>query len=269
MIIEYTMAYSPQQNGTAERMNRTLVENARCLIYESVLHKEMRGEAIMTSVFLTNRIITNALSEDITPAEKWYGSKPDVSGFRVFGCLAYAHIPKCKRTKMDPKSKQYVMVGYGNNGFRLWDPHERKIVLSGDVVFDEEKFLKLINNEDQHSYEFVELSDKRETESNRGAAEEDNGESNSDGEQFLTDEGETDEQGAFESDTATKQARQSIRLRRPPVWHDDYVVEPTALLADGIEDVPQNYYDIGARDDAESWYEAIKEELASLEENNT
>lgn len=82
VVLEYTAAYTPEQNGRAERMNRTLVEKARSLIYESQLPKEMWGEAIMTALYLTNRSCTVAL-DDLTPTELWYGKKPDVSNLRV------------------------------------------------------------------------------------------------------------------------------------------------------------------------------------------
>lgn len=140
VVLEYTMSYTPEQNGTAERMNRTLVEKARAMIYESGLPKDLWGEAVMSSVFVTNRSPTNALVVDETPAEMWYGEKPDLSGLRVFGCKAYSHIPKHKRGKFDPKSKEYVMIGYAINGYRLWDPVNRKVHLSRDVIFDEADF---------------------------------------------------------------------------------------------------------------------------------
>lgn len=118
-------------------MNRTLVEKARSMVYESKLSTEMWGEAVMAATYLTNRSFTSVL-EDETPAELWYGEKPNVSNLRVFGCRCYVHVPKCKRGKMEPKSYPHIMVGYSGNGYRLWDAEQRKIVLSRDVIFDEE-----------------------------------------------------------------------------------------------------------------------------------
>lgn len=50
--IQYTVAYNPQQNGVAERLNRTIMEKARCLMYDSSLEKELWGEAIRASIGL-------------------------------------------------------------------------------------------------------------------------------------------------------------------------------------------------------------------------
>ena len=75
----------------------------------------------------------------MTPYEAWSGIKPDVSFLRVFGCSAYAHIPKIERYKLDSKARKCVMLGYGTSqkGYRLYDVEEMKVVHSRDVVFDE------------------------------------------------------------------------------------------------------------------------------------
>lgn len=63
----------------------------------------------------------------------------------MFGCEAFLHIPKEKRTKLDPKLQKCIFIGYGEEqfGFRLWDPVHRKIVCSRDVIFHETSFLAL------------------------------------------------------------------------------------------------------------------------------
>ena len=63
----------------------------------------------------------------------------------IFSCDAYALIPRNQRSKLDPKSKCCVFVGYDYavKGYRLWDPSSRKIVISRDVTFDESSLLKL------------------------------------------------------------------------------------------------------------------------------
>ena len=53
--IQYTIARNPEQNGVAERYNRTILDKARCLRFNSNLEKYMWGKAIKTSIFLTNR----------------------------------------------------------------------------------------------------------------------------------------------------------------------------------------------------------------------
>ena len=71
---------------------------------------------------------------------KWYGIKPDLRHLRVFGCAAYAMVPKSQRRKLDPKAKKLLMVGYSpqhKDGYRLYDPETRQIVIRRDVVFNE------------------------------------------------------------------------------------------------------------------------------------
>jgi hypothetical protein len=62
----------------------------------------------------------------------------------IFGCEAYALIPKHQRTKLDPNSKWIIFVGYGDGikGYRLWDPTAHKITINRDVIFDESVFIK-------------------------------------------------------------------------------------------------------------------------------
>src|ERR1700761_4678577 len=95
----------------------------------------------MTAVYIYNRTPIRS-TKWRTPYELWYGTVPDVSHFKVFGCKAYYHVPEHNRRKLDPKSKEVVFVGYEPNtkGYTLWDRHSRSFVISRDVTFDEESF---------------------------------------------------------------------------------------------------------------------------------
>ena len=75
----------------------------------------------------------------MTPYQAWTGEKPTVSHLRVFGCAAYAHIPKDERQKLDPKARKCIFLGYGTEtkGYRLFDPERRRLFHSRDVVFNE------------------------------------------------------------------------------------------------------------------------------------
>jgi transposase InsO family protein len=84
--------YSPQQNGVAERANRTIMECARSMILTQGLELTFWGEAVNMAVYIKNRCPTKALDSK-TPQEAWSDRKPDVSHLRVFGCKAFAHVP--------------------------------------------------------------------------------------------------------------------------------------------------------------------------------
>ena len=138
---EFTIRYTPQQNGVAERMNRTIIDKARCMLLNSKLSKGFWTEAVLAAVYLINRSPTNALKEKV-PAEMWYDEKPNLEKLRIFGCIAYLHIPKeLIGGKFESRSKKCFMMGYCINGYRLWCPEDKKNFLGRDIVFDESKFL--------------------------------------------------------------------------------------------------------------------------------
>lgn len=80
-FIEYTVAYSPEQNGKSERINRTLIEKARTMLDNAHVPKEYWSEAVYTAAYLINRSPTSTL-QNVTPAELWYQRKPDVSNLK-------------------------------------------------------------------------------------------------------------------------------------------------------------------------------------------
>lgn len=138
-----TIAYTPEQNGVAERANRTIVERARSMLHSQELGYELWAEAVAAAVYLKNRSPTKAVP-NMTPEEAWSGLKPSVAHLRAFGCKAYAHIPKQKRNKFDSKSLECIFVGYLNNskGYRLFNPITRTVIESRDVIFNEQRNAK-------------------------------------------------------------------------------------------------------------------------------
>ena len=75
----------------------------------------------------------------MTPEEAWSGRKPNVEHLRIFGCIAYAHIPDEKRKKLDDKGVKCIFLGYSDvsKAYKLFDPITEKIIISRDVIFDE------------------------------------------------------------------------------------------------------------------------------------
>ena len=76
---------------------------------------------------------------NVTPKEKYTGTKLDLSHMKVFGCIAYVHVPDEMRTKLDPKAEKCVFIGYSleQKGYRCYNPSTRDVRVSRDVVFDE------------------------------------------------------------------------------------------------------------------------------------
>jgi hypothetical protein len=100
--------------------------------------------------YLINRSPRAALDGKVIE-EVWTGNEVDYSGLRVFGCPAYVHIPSEERSKLDPKSRQCVFLRYGKGvkGYKFWDPTANKVVISIDVVFDENSMLKSTQGKEQ------------------------------------------------------------------------------------------------------------------------
>jgi hypothetical protein len=118
-----TNPYTPQQNGVAKRINRTLMEKERSMLSGAVLEQEFWAEAMSTACYLVNRSPSSAL-DDTTPHEVWSGKKPSLQHLRVFGCDAYVHVPKENRSKLDYKAEKCIFIGYkdGVKGYKLWNP---------------------------------------------------------------------------------------------------------------------------------------------------
>lgn len=131
-----TNPYTPEQNGLAERANRTLVEKARCMLINANLQKQYWAEAVSTAAYLINRSPTRTL-EYSTPEEIWSGKKPDVSHLKIFGCEVMVHVPKEKTRKWDSKARKMIFIGYCENtkGYKVIDPKTRSATRSRDVVF--------------------------------------------------------------------------------------------------------------------------------------
>ncbi|GJR20718.1 putative RNA-directed DNA polymerase [Tanacetum coccineum] len=138
---------TPQLNGLAERMNRTLVERVRCLLSHAGLPASFWGEALNTAVHVINLTPCVPLRFDV-PDRVWSGKDVSYRHLRVFGCKASVHIPKDERSKLDVKGKPCVFLGYGQDEFRyrLYDPVQKKLVRSRDVVFEEDLTLKDVEN---------------------------------------------------------------------------------------------------------------------------
>ena len=109
---EFTVPKTPQQNGVAERMNRTLVEAVRSMLSDAKLPKKFWAEALSTAVYLRNCSPTIAV-QGKTLFEGWTKEKPNVGHLKAFGCLCYAHVAKDEREKFDAKARKCIILGYG------------------------------------------------------------------------------------------------------------------------------------------------------------
>ena len=96
-------------------------------------------EAARTMVYVQNHTPHKVLKNK-TPEEDLSSKKPKVSHLRIFGCLVYIHIPKEKRTKLDPSGKKGIFVGYFESlkAYRIYILGFKNINIIRDITFDEE-----------------------------------------------------------------------------------------------------------------------------------
>ncbi|GFX70936.1 retrovirus-related Pol polyprotein from transposon TNT 1-94 [Trichonephila clavipes] len=136
-----SMLYTPQQNGAAERENRTIVECARSIIYATNLLLKLWAEGVNTSVYVLNRTGPTSV-KDKSPYELWFSKEViSIDHLCVFGTECFVHVTLQIRRKWDKKSVNGVFVGYSGekHGYRIWIKDQNKVILSRDVIFQNEK----------------------------------------------------------------------------------------------------------------------------------
>jgi hypothetical protein len=138
-----TTAHTSQSNGVAERMHRTLMDRTRTVLSAAGLSNAFWTEALKYVAYTTNRCPSAAL-DGMTPYEAWTGEKPDLSRLHPFGCVVFRHVLPADRksAKLSPRAVRCAMVGYTANkeAYLLWDPTERRVVTSRDVVFRDDEW---------------------------------------------------------------------------------------------------------------------------------
>lgn len=141
--IEHEVAprYTPQLNGIAERINRTLVERTRCLLVSSGLNDSFWKEAMEYSVYIYNRTPHSAIGFR-TPWEVFYEQPlKRLPKFHVFGSLCYSHVPKELRMKLDSPGQKSLFLGFTNTAATVLTLPERIIKEVRTIAVEDGSFL--------------------------------------------------------------------------------------------------------------------------------
>ena len=106
------------------------------------LSPKLWAEAISCAAHIQNRAFHKSVKGK-TPYEAWFGHKPNVSNFRIFGTRACTRIPSEKRKALQPQSKECIMVGYGEETkvYKLFETSTCKTFVERSVKFEEESIL--------------------------------------------------------------------------------------------------------------------------------
>ncbi|KAE8678869.1 hypothetical protein F3Y22_tig00111402pilonHSYRG00400 [Hibiscus syriacus] len=142
--------------NTSNSRGKSVLELVHSDIWQALvtslgLEKSIWAEAVNTACYLVNRAPSTAI-ELMTPMEMWTGKPADYSNLHIFGSIVYVMYNSQEISKLDPKSRKCKFLGYvdGVKGYRLWDPTARKVIISRDVIFVEDK---LQRKEDDDSAE--------------------------------------------------------------------------------------------------------------------
>ena len=248
-----TIPGTPEQNGVAERMNRTLNERARCMRIQFGLPKAFWAEAINTTTYLINRGPSVPLNYQL-PEEVWSGKEVKLSHLRIFGCVSYILTDSNSRDKLDPKARKCYFIGYGSDmyGYRFWDDQTKKVIRSRNVTFNENLFYKdKFSAESTCAGKLSEISEKATLE-----------------EISESDVANRNQSTGVEVESEPEPStppRKSSRISVPP---DRY--SPSLhylLLTDAGE--PECFNEATQGNDTIEWELAMKDEMTSLQKNKT
>ncbi|KAH9726106.1 hypothetical protein KPL70_008133 [Citrus sinensis] len=250
IVHETSTAYTPQQNGVAERKNRTLIEMVNAMLFNAGLGKGFWGEAILTACHILNRVPNKKTK--VTPYELWKKKKPNLSYLRVWGCRAIVRLPEPKIKKLGERGIECIFLGYAEHSkayrFLVTEPNSfveiNIIVESRDAIFYENRFSTIPKSIDsQENDKQIEIGQKRDA----------NNEQN--------------------------HLRRSKRIRTLKSFGPDfivYLVEGTrdsqskqTMITSTIESDPLTYEEAMKSQDAAFWKEAINDEMDSIVGNKT
>lgn len=207
----------------------------------------------------------------------WSGVKPNVEHFRVFGCVCHVHVPAVKRTKLDEKSHKCVLLGLSNEskGYRLYDPVTKKIIVSRDVKFEENEHwdweashkddvmidlewgeTHVESDDEEQGTDKITAESVRATESNTGASNDINNDSESSATAQVPD---------------VHDSGNDKRERHPPVWMNDFVtgeeLDSEEFLNMALEHSDPETFEEAIQE--EKWRIAMNAEMESIEKNDT
>jgi transposase InsO family protein len=133
--------HTHQQNGSAERKHRHIVETGLALLAHAHIPLKFWYEAFLTATYLINRLPTRVI-DNKCPLERLFNTPPNYSLLRVFGCACWPNLRPYNKHKLSFRSKECVFLGYSSlhKGYKCLDPDSDRVYISRDAIFDENIF---------------------------------------------------------------------------------------------------------------------------------
>lgn len=239
---------------------------------------------------------TRSNDNQVVPYELWTGKKPNLKNLRVFGCVAYARKNKPQiKGKLDARVKKCIMLGYCDNGYKLWSVADNKIIVARNVVFNEKQnrfddFVTVYGG-NYNGGAMIKIDDESENEGDdvddvEGVDEHPDAE-------LPPEQFEPEIEEFHEPAPVGQGLRRGARVRVRPAHFDDYVTLSKVgkfvaqctdenncvdlfefagmsdLQETDVDNVPENYESIKYRGDKSLWLAAVDEELTALDINKT
>ncbi|CAL9126122.1 unnamed protein product, partial [Musa textilis] len=270
---QYALPGVPQQNGIAERRNRTLMDMVRSMMSYSSVPDSMWGEALRTAMYILNRVPSKSVPS--TPFELWTGRKPSLRHLHIWGCSAEIRVFNPHEKKLDPRTISGYFIGYPekSKGYKFYCPnHSMRIVESGNARFLENGEISGGEKSRRINFDIEEIqgnspisSPIREIVVPQINERIDEGEQQNNIDE-LSHAVDVAADGLVEQSQLAA-LRKSQRKRKHAI-SDDYVVYLQESDYDiGIKGDPLSFSQAIEGNDSEKWYDAMKEEIKSMDQN--
>ncbi|KAH9716149.1 Integrase catalytic domain-containing protein [Citrus sinensis] len=240
-----TVRSTPQQNGLAERMNRTLMDKVRCMLVQAKLPKGLWAETLLTASYLVN-LSPSAALDFKTPFEIWHGKPASYVNLKVFGCPAYAHC-----TDLEPP----------------------RCIISRDVAFNEKAILEVrkeagLKTQKPQVQDNIQLEVEH-PDSKKSERAESLDQDSEDHDECSDPQPQSQRQTQVQGYQLTKDREK--RQIRPPLRYGyaDLIAYALAASNDIDVDEPKSYAEAIQSSNKTEWQEAMNEEIASLKKNHT
>lgn len=237
---------TPQQNGVAERRNRTLIEMVRSMMSYSDLPNSFWGYALETATYILNLVPSKSVPN--TPTELWSGRKPSLKHVRIWG--SPAHVVLGNTDKLGSRTEVCLFVGYprGTKGGLFYSPKDQKVIVSTHARFLEEDYV--INHKTPSKIVLEELR----------------GETQSTSIPIVQEEPQDTAQQVINDTQELVVPRRSGRVvRQPDRWIGLGI--SSDMIPDNQDLDPWTYNEALQDKDVESWHKAMISEMESMDSN--